>query len=885
MAWENIAQITYMNIPQLMVPDPPSFITAYNQNATNAVASLTSVWNGSAGTNITNGTLLGSGGNRVEFQEASGNYYVCYPYYNGTRFGNGAGSGFKSERSVAFIALVDESQQKGLFLLLYRFNSGGNVGTGTAYGISQLGSQFYVILTANPLIIYNWESVGSISGKLGVFNLGTINNADIGDGSAVSGANYSVINSLAESARTKTILRNMANGETKDLMYSGDVFKCTITAAATTATLRFYVAPGTGGTPNEIYNYTFQRYNLEVLSGSGQFIGFIIDEEKRKACLNMIHVLVNQQTGVKTVDYCYPGTTMTDTQMSNMYAWIKGSYREDGPLDSFVDNAGDGGGTLINRTDNPIPKPGLPSKTAFNTGFISQFMIDDQALNDLASKLWSSDFIDAIKRFFNDPMEILIGLKIFPKHPEHLGSSREIRGGGVGTGVQGTPLTSQWSEYDMGSCVVEKRLQKDDGSEDGGIYFDYAPYTQINIYLPFCGEHSLDPDDVMGKTLHLYYKVDHLSGGCVANLVIENPDDPNAPKTCHYNFSGQMGVDCPISQADYRAKASAIISTGIVAGTAIATVATGGLTAPLTGAAAKAAGVESGTQVTDKSSVIGLASRSSSRLANNVANMHPTVQHTSGGGEVTGCLSSEYPYITISEPDIFDADNQKHYKGYPINGTYNIGDFSGYVEIEAVHLDGLSCTENERNAIRQALLAGVIINKTNPSSTPSYTGDIGLVLLKNTSDPDTIGKHWSSSTEVQGRLFYDVDIETPKVQVEGNYTDYNYCYIGVLHRFYYIKSFHIDTGVLMTLELDCDPLQSFKDEIEDIPALVDSAEDLDKAHLLVNNGYWYMKQKKNIKTITFKKEGSTQFFDRSSTGTECYLLTIAGDCTPTVTPV
>lgn len=729
----------------------------------------------------------------------------------------------------------------------------------------------YVGAPAPPT--YQWHSIGSISGKLGTFNLAGINDEDIGDGSYVSGADYSVIAGLSESARLNNIVANMSIGETRDICYSGDVFKMTGEFGSGWFRLNFYLRPTTPGTvPPVFYSYQFST----TVPRSTIYIGFIIDDENEVAALNLITVLVNQTTGDKTVNYCSPGTSMTDEEMHLMWGWLKGSFSSNDPLDSFVDNDGDGGGELINRISNPIPLPGVPNLNAFNTGFISQYKIGKGELNALASFLWSDSFVSAVKKFFNDPMEILIGLKLFPLEPEHLGSSREICAGGISTGVNGTPLTSQFSRYDFGTCVIEKRL-KEANYPESGIYFDYAPYTEVSIYLPYCGEHSLDVNDVMGKTLQLYYTVDHLSGACVAHLTITDADDSEAPTECHYNFSGQMGIDCPISQADYRAKASAMISTGIVAGTAIATIATGGLTAPLTGAAAKAAGVSSGTKQVDPSAVIGLSSQSASRLANNVANMHPTVQHTSGGGEVTGSLSSEYPYVMISEPEVFDAENQKHYKGYPINGTYKIGDFSGYVQIESIHLDGLSCTEKERNSIRSALTAGVIVNKTDPSDTPTYTGEIGLVLLKNTSDPDTIGKHFTDALEVNGKLFYDQDIENPKVQIEGNYTAYNYCYIGVFNRFYYINSFHIDTGVLMTLDLDCDPVQSFKDEILEIPALIDSAEDKDKAKFLMNNGYWFMKQKKTIKTLTFKKSGVQQKFDRSSEGPECFLLTIAGD--------
>ena len=900
MAWRNILQQPSW-IPQSLATDPDTFMS-HIQNATTttlkeqALNDGNLVFNGTPVTNYQHNVII-----------AGDSYYNMWCEQNpnastGTRiweYQNGSPVTYHawrqsfyhtdSDRKVSFVACVNDDTQQGFFLVINTYRDGNisSVG-GSSFPVSDsdILTKMYTLLTGNPYIPHNWMSVPAISGKDGVHSLATINNADIGDGSSVSDADYSVINSLAESAKLRNFWRNCANGETRDIMYSGDAFKCTMEVAATTVTLKFYFRQTTPiAPPTAFYSYTVNRYNLDV--NSQQYIGFIIDEDNQQAALNIIYVKVNPNTYVKTVDYCNPGVSMTPQQMADMYTWIKGSFTDLDTLDSFVDNDGDGGGTLIDRVNNPIPKPGVPTLSAFDTGFITQYKIDKQQLNDLAEFLWSEDFINTIKKFFNDPMEILIGLKIFPLVPKQLGLSKEIRGGGVATGVQGLPLIAQFDEYDFGSVIIEKRLKSEDDSNDSGIYFDYAPYTSINVYLPFCGEHSLDPNDVMGKSLHLYYKVDFLSGVCVASLVIEDPDDSSVPDECHYNFAGQMGVDCPISQADYREKMSALISCGIMAGTAIATIKTGGFTAPLGKAAAKAAGVPEGTRVTDNASVVHFASHGASQLANNVANMHPEVQHTSGGGEVSGTLSSEYPYITISEPDIFDAKNQKHYKGYPINGTYTIGSFSGFVQIEGVHLDGLSCTERERNAIRDALEAGVIVNKTNPSSKPDASapaGEFGVVFIKNLSDPDTIGKHWVTTTKVTGKLLYNQDIDNIKLQVDGNYSAYNYCYIGAFDRFYFIDTFHIDTGTLMTIEMSCDPLQSYKDEILALEALVSSAEDLDKAHLLVNNGYWYMKQKKTIKTLTFKKEGSTQFFDRSSTGTECFLLTIAGDCVPYVDP-
>ena len=235
----------------------------------------------------------------------------------------------------------------------------------------------------------------------------------------------------------------------------------------------------------------------------------------------------------------------------------------------------------------------------------------------------------------------------------------------------------------------------------------------------------------------------------------------------------------------------------------------------------------------------------------------------------------------ISEPDIFEAENQPHYKGYPVNGTFDIGDFDGFVQIESIHLDGLSCTENERESISSYLQNGVIV-KHDGSDTPEHSapsGELAVVFLKNVSDPETIGKTWTDPSKITGKLLYDNDIEHIKLLVHGNYTAYNYCYIHELGRYYFINTFVIQKDGDFIVDMSVDALQSFKDEILAIPALIDSAEDESKAKFLMNNGYWYMNQRKIIKTITFKdSSGEPQKFDRTVQGDEeRFIISIAGD--------
>lgn len=787
---------------------------------------------------------------------------------------------------------VNHATQTATMIIIRNFQNGPwycEIATGCAYQSVSVLNELYNYLMEHMAPTYTWSSVPAISGKNGVLSLGMIADENIGDGNPVTGADYSYLISKPESARIGYI-SGLSIGQTIDFVWSGNRFKATVTyVSAARMRIDFFLNQTTPGTWTAFYSYEYIPDNEQSQSAQHiQYLGFIIDDENEVAALNIIHVVKNLTTGVSTIDYCDPGTGMSESDMHLLWGWIKGSFIEDGPLDSFVDNEGDGGGSLVNRINNPIPTPGLPNLSATDTGFISMYLVGKTELNNLAKFLWSDSFVDAVKKFFNDPMEIIIGLMIFPLEPraEDKGAPRTIKGGNISTGITGTPLVSEWGSFDFGECTIEKRLQRDNTAvldadrKESGIYFDYSPYTECKIYLPYCGEHSLDLNDVMGRTLSLKYSVDYLTGACVAHLTMTNKDDPNAPSECHYNFSGQMGVQIPVSQADYRQRAAAMIGSAVTVGSAIATIATGGLTAPVHGAAAKAAGVNPGTEVFQPGNAAALGSGVTSRLANNVANMHPTVQHTSGGGAVTGSLSSEYPYIMISEPDVFEAENQPHYKGYPINSTYKIGDFSGFVQIENVHLDGLSCTESERETIARMLANGVIVNTDNPSSEPDSSapaGEFAVVFLKNKSDPETIGKRWDSELKITGKLLYSQDINHLRLKVKGNFSAYNYAFIKVFNRYYYINTFEIDTGDLMIVDMTCDPLQSFKDEILEVPALIDSAEDADKAKMLVNNGYWYMRQNKIIKTLTFKKNGADQHFDRSSAGGERFILTIAGD--------
>ena len=789
----------------------------------------------------------------------AGNQYFTFTYFslNVAYYNPTAWSGW----------VVDDDNQLGWVLRIVKMPSF----MGDQYTVDVYGGD---TITYNALhgavpVLYQWTSVPAISGKMGILSLSMIKNEDIGNGAPVSAANLNTISRIAPGSRISTLASDLGNTQQATIIYSGDGYRMDIqritqsypvpgqpTLNISAATLKFYLLPTTGGIENLIYSYTVQ-FGVAVGEGSGEavpsYLGFIIDEENEVAALNIISV------GDTTVDYCNPGTGMTAEQMHLLWIWLKGGNpdEDEDPLDSFEDNEGDGGGDLITRPNNPIPEPGVSGLSAYDSGFVSQWLIGKTELKNLSDFLWSANFVENVQKFFNDPRQIIQGIVISDVLPKDYNTTAtEITAGGISTGVNGNKLNKQFERYDMGKLTINKRLK--DNTDKGGIYFDYSPFTSLKLYLPYCGEHSLNPDDIIGKTLKLSYTVDHLSGVCCAHLTIIGSVDE-----CHYNFTGQMGVQIPLSAEDYGGFYRAILSAGAAVGGALATTAAGGMTAPM-------------------------AIGSAANAISNIANMGRDVQYTSGGGSISGELASEYPYITIEEPDPFMATNQKHYTGYPCFSTYKLKTMSGYTKIMSIHLDGLSCTEEEREAIRAQLSQGVIIQTGDTLPTPSSSDEnFKVILLTNLSDVDTIGKKFAKNanneiiySEIKGDLIYNINFSKIGLLINEYTAGYNYAYIPALGRCYYINSITGESGPMVRLDLNSDASESFWNELKECDALIETTQQKTKAKLLVNNNTWFMPQKKNIKTLTFKDDlGNDMHFSRKPVGdggSQCFLITIAG---------
>lgn len=339
----------------------------------------------------------------------------------------------------------------------------------------------------------------------------------------------------------------------------------------------------------------------------------------------------------------------------------------------------EGGGTgTFDDTSDPIPVPDLPTVTVTDTGFISLYTPTLAQLKSLATYLWDSNGLDldTFKRIFSDPISAILGLSLVPINPG-AGTSASVILGNIDTGVTMPRVQNQFIRFSCGSLTIE---------EYWGGYLDYSPYTRAEIYLPFIGAKPLNVDDIMGKTVTLWYLFDILSGGCVACLECNG--------SILYQFMGECACSIPITGRDLTNVINGLLT--VVGAGVGAMVATGGAMAAAGGATL--AGVAGA----------GAAAAAGS-LARNVTGMKTYVEKSGSMGGMGGMLGVKTPYIILTRPRQALPANQNTYTGYPSYITTLLGDCSGFTVVQDVHLEGLTATEEEKAEIGRLLREGVYL--------------------------------------------------------------------------------------------------------------------------------------------------------------------------------
>ena len=284
----------------------------------------------------------------------------------------------------------------------------------------------------------------------------------------------------------------------------------------------------------------------------------------------------------------------------------------------------------------------------------STFHMTKERLVQLGQFLWGSSVFDEFSLINNNPIENIISCKAIPYNIS--GTTQEITLGNVKTGVNGEKINQNFSKQTIGTVTINEHYKS---------FLDYAPYTNIIIYLPYIGFKELDTSLVMGKTLKIEYTLDVITGGCLAQIYVG--------KIRLYEFTGNIGVDISITASNRAQVESAYISAGVG-------VVSSAMSGNVTGAA---------------NSIIGAAT---------------SQYHYSGTGNPSpSCVASTNRtcYVVIDRPQYQTLKAFNHTRGRMCCLSKTIGSLKGYTVCDGnVDISGISATDEEKEEIVNILSSG-----------------------------------------------------------------------------------------------------------------------------------------------------------------------------------
>lgn len=546
-------------------------------------------------------------------------------------------------------------------------------------------------------IQYQWHSLTSLTSNVngvqrtqGILGIRTDAIGDV-DVQNTAGSLSNLLNPSGDNFNLSTTVRDMTVNATKEI-YCG-VGKCVITkTGATTSSLEFYQANA---------NTAFYTYNFS--SGdpltSHDYIGFYIDTTNYKGYFNIISE--NLSTHVLT----YNGISQTLENRNQFYTWLT-AQPVTNPYSNNEVTTPQGGTNFAPRETEKIVANTFPTKSGLSSGLFSIYVMTESDLQDFASELWDTNWVDNLDKKYTMPTDLFAGLFMLPFkargnfYPNDA-YQYPIKAGGVDFTAEGYTVTNRYVTFDMG--CIDLKPQWDS-------YFDYK-YSKCMIYLPFIGEYELSMSDLLTKIenengrakiidtstrIKLVYKLDVFTGILVAQILING--------SIVYEFSGSCSSELPLTwntrQAAVDATVNGIIGGALLVGGVVAGVATGGVGGIVTAVGAGATGI--GT------------------MAKATLNEQKQEVHSTGKmGGLIGSLGVNYPYITITTPNVVTSQDQLQMKGLPSFTKAKIKEYAsdngmiwpnyGYLNVAYIELNGYFGTEEEKEEIVNLLKGGVII--------------------------------------------------------------------------------------------------------------------------------------------------------------------------------
>ena len=129
------------------------------------------------------------------------------------------------------------------------------------------------------------------------------------------------------------------------------------------------------------------------------------------------------------------------------------------------------------------------------------------------------------------------------------------------------------------------------------------------------------------------------------------------------------------------------------------------------------------------------------------------------------------------------------------------------------------------------------------------------IRLYNSSDEtNKINKTLTNEIVLNGTLKDETSVVNPIILIEANnLTQYNYCYIPLFKRYYFIKDITVVRNHLFRIFLDIDVLMSYKNDILNLDVIIDKSETNNNADKYINDGSFVCENKSYNTVLNFNK--------------------------------
>lgn len=190
-------------------------------------------------------------------------------------------------------------------------------------------------------------------------------------------------------------------------------------------------------------------------------------------------------------------------------------------------------------------EPSAPTVNSVKLSNLHNYWITQNQMQSFYSSVWDTDLTDFVKGAFtgiySNLISNVVSLKFMPTTAENLG----------GTGDT-SPVILGFKTYDdltvqtIGNTTAPiVNIGSYKFAKEYNSFADYAPYTDVKLYLPFVGVVPIDTNLFMGSgggetaTLNIKAQYD-LQSGLITYFIMRN-------KTMISSVSGRMAVEVPVS--------------------------------------------------------------------------------------------------------------------------------------------------------------------------------------------------------------------------------------------------------------------------------------------------------------------------------------------------